>query len=126
MKRKPMTQCFTVGNDSYGKQVHYKREKWIRTKEDWYPSFKANEKSPAWNDRAGWFRWNNPLNHKAVYVMLSLLCDGMWRVAVWGADDCGMEVDYPHDCLGTALCVFNEIKDFATKDYLASMGLHGA
>lgn len=119
---KPMIHRLTTGDDADGKLVYWKEEKWIKTNEDWYPSFRPLQKSDPWST----FRWNNPLNNKAVYVMMTLLTDGTWRVAVWGADDCGMEVDLPHEIKGTAQSTFDSIKDFSTKDFLKSIGLHGA
>lgn len=59
--------------------------KFIRTKEDWYPSFKPNwrPKNPD---------YHNPLSDWAVRV--SLHYDGKqygYRVSVWGGDDYGLE-----------------------------------
>jgi hypothetical protein len=54
------------------------------TAEDWYPSYKL----------AGWY--NGQEGVKLVEVSLLPLSSypvNVWRVCVWGSDDCGMEKD---------------------------------
>lgn len=54
------------------------------TADDWYPSYYLED------------AYKGQTLVKLVEVSLINLSDGKVRVCVWGADDCGMERDYPH------------------------------
>lgn len=95
----------------------FRQQKFIRTREDWYPSFRPNARclNPD---------YHNPLPYTALRVSMMQLSDGLWRVCVWGQDDMGMERDVKSPV--TAQKIFNTIQDFATKDALKKLGLHPA
>lgn len=52
--------------------------------------------------------------------------DGMWRVCVWGNDDCGMEKDFHLE--GSAINTFYQIigQEFVNRQYLKDMGFISA
>ena len=91
--------------------------KWIRTNEDWCPTIDGNSISP--NEE-----YCNPLPDPAVKVFMCQLTDGMWRVAVWGGDDFGLEIDLPKDCKNKAKEIYENIIDYTTQDQLKSLGFY--
>lgn len=69
-----------------------KESRWLKTKENWCPSFKKD-------DIAHWINndFKTPCPFKlGVIASLSKLGPptNMFRVSVWGADDMGMDVDF--------------------------------
>lgn len=84
-------------------------EKWIITREDWYPSFDGGKLQVSWHsDRT----WHPELEkHGAVYA---------WRVTVWGADDHGMELSFKSS--KAAKKMFDKVSDFVTKNQLKELG----
>jgi hypothetical protein len=95
----------------------FRQQKFIRTREDWYPSFRPNQRSlnP---------EYHNPLPYTALRVSMMQLLElpnkpGAWRVCVWGSDDMGMERDVKTPV--TAQKLFNAIHNFTTKDDLIKM-----
>jgi hypothetical protein len=90
-----------------------RKTKWIKTKEDWYPSYKPGE-------------WGNPLQCEALRVSMSILTTGEWRVSVWGADDHGLEKDFQEDLETEAQMLYDEISDYYTEAKLRSIGLYTA
>ena len=94
-------------------KLFVKIQKFIRTKEDWYPAFK-----PLWKPNNP--NYHNPLNDWAVRV--SLHNDGKegYRVSVWGGDDYGLE---KHGLKkGEARDLYAEMKDYITKSELKRRG----
>lgn len=85
--------------------------KWIRTREDWAPSFQPHT-------------YDNPLNSTALQVRFSQLSTGQYRVSVWGADDLGMEFD--HDDRNTVANLYNTLNDYTTQHQLQEMGFKRA
>lgn len=98
------------------KKKFQREHKHIRTKEDWYPTLRPNQKSP--NPRP---QFNNPLDHPAVCVSLLRLTDGKYRVCVWGGDDYGLEFDTPD--LTEARKLYRSIDDFTTQRELVLAGM---
>lgn len=100
-----------------------KQNKFIRTREDWYPSFRPSQR-PNNPD------YHNPLPFTALRVSMTQLFvsdthpDSVWRVCVWGADDFGMERDVATPV--TAQRLFNAIQDFTTVADLKRMGFRNA
>lgn len=96
-------------------------KKFIKTAEDWYPSF---EPKAFYSDH-----YINPLNFHAVSVSLLILpqtkteqrknTERVYRVAVWGSDDFGMERDFTN--LLTAKTVYDTVVDFTTQQHLKEM-----
>ncbi len=86
-------------------------EKWIKTNEDWYPSFQP-------------FHHGNPHDHVALLVRLYSYQDSSeWMVCVWGADDKGMEIMTTE---AEAWKMFDWIDDFNSEYDLKKLGLHRA
>lgn len=92
-----------------------KQTKWVRTREEWYPTIQGGETSPNPD-------YNNPLPDPAVRVsfMRLLTKEPLWRVCLWGGDDFGMEIDTPDREKAEAL--YERIKDFTTQAELESWG----
>lgn len=67
------------------------------TDDDWYPCFKID----------GWY--GGVEGETFVEVSLLALRDGEYRVCVWGADDCGMELDLPHTEHDKAVQLFFDV-----------------
>ena len=74
-----------------------RRECFIETTDDWYPNFDAEGKP----DRNG--------QHVRL-VMCEFVDHSGYRVAVWGADDTGMERDFEGMELPSALELFARLK----------------
>ena len=95
-------------------------EKFVRTNEDWYPSFGGNN-SVNKDEDIKQFKLTGPsIRVYAVKLRISNKLSGVWRVGVWGADDTGMEKDYLTQV--EAKNLFDYIQDFITKAQLKSMG----
>lgn len=80
------------------------REKYILTNEDWYPNYFENK----------------------LRVKICVLTNRKNRVCIWGADDFGMEKDFPENQKMEALKCFYDIKDFITEKELKEMGFINA
>jgi hypothetical protein len=78
-----------------------RKEKRIQTTEDWYPT-----------------------SNGTVRVICCDLSNGLRRVAVWGGDDFGLEIDTLD--LNLALELYEKIKDFTTQKELIAMGFYNA
>jgi hypothetical protein len=93
-----------------------RKTKWIKTREDWYPSYLPRSRDNS-----------NPIEHRAVRVSLVRLVSSKgkgspkWRVCVWGADDFGLEKDFR--LLVEAESLFKKLKDFATKLDMLGLGM---
>lgn len=86
-----------------------KLEKWIKTKEDWYPSYEP-------------LKYDNPLNHVSLRVNLyGPYPDNTYLVCVWGADDKGMELITSEE---EAKFLYSIIEDFTSEVALMTLGLH--
>lgn len=75
-----------------------KQVKFIKTNEDWYPTYKNG----------------------TIRVFCCALSNGLFRVAVWGNDDFGLEADVKEANLAQTL--YDEIKDFTTQSELKFAG----
>lgn len=82
-------------------------EKWIKTNEDWHPSYEPH-------------KYCNALNHLALRVNFYELTDGTYRCCVWGADDTGM--DFDRESREEVLEMFDLILDFTTMQELLDLG----
>lgn len=82
-------------------------DKWIKTKEDWSPSFHPG-------------KYGNPHNCLALHVSFYKLSDGQYRVCVWGADDYGM--DFDHNDKDVVEEIYNKVGDYTTIKDLEEMG----
>ncbi len=74
------------------------------TNDDWYPSYRFDDVYKG-EKAAG-----------LVEVSLLDLSNSMVRVCVWGADDCGMERDYPPEEAGAAQAMFLGLLEQKTVD----------
>lgn len=90
------------------------------TNGEWYPSYVID----------GYHNGNQ--NPKLVEVsFLELIPFGKspkeWRVAVWGADDTGMDIDFPSEEREKAFALFVEVitQQYVDRDYLTSKGFEG-
>lgn len=73
------------------------------TDDDWNPSYKMN----------GYHQ--GVKNPNLVEVSFIQFCNNEgWRVCVWGADDSGMEKDFPHNQRNEAWQLFSELLNLAT------------
>jgi len=88
------------------------RYKDILTNEDWLPTM------------GGVIRVS--LHHDRVYHVPTKTFGKTiaWRVAIWGADDFGLEHEY--NSKAEAESIFNRIVDFTTQDQLRSWGFMNA
>jgi hypothetical protein len=80
------------------------------TNEDWYPSFEMN-------------------SDKLLRVVLCKLSNKHFRVCVWGADDFGMERDYPFNHAVLALETFEiicKLEEPLTRKFLKDLGFKNA
>lgn len=68
------------------------------TDDDWYPCFPGHQ----------------------VRIKVTGLTNGTWRVCVWGADDCGMEIDV--NTRMQALDIFQALPTVITKKDLKKRG----
>jgi hypothetical protein len=75
-----------------------RREKHVSVSENWYPTVDGR-----------------------VRVIFTRLNNGRWRVAVWGGDDYGLEVDLKSRM--DALMLYKGIEDGITQAKLKEMGL---
>lgn len=75
----------------------------MRTNDDWYPNFS---------------------NNTVVISPVLPLSDGTFRVCVWGADDCGMEIDCKTHKEATK--ILNKIKEPVSKFDLKELGMYSA
>lgn len=82
--------------------------KFIRTYEDWYPSF-----SP--------FKYGNPLDHLALWVCMYTYPDKLYKIVVTGADDYGIEQYFT--IKDQAELIYNHITDFTSFNEMVDMGL---
>jgi hypothetical protein len=89
--------------------MHERFEKWIKTNEDWYPSYRPLE-------------YGNKLDHTALRVRCQSPNPGRveWLVCVWGADDFGMEMWSTEE---EVKFLYSIIEDFTTVAALTTMGL---
>ncbi len=85
------------------KSVSDRRVKTILTNEEWYPAV-----------------------NKSVTVSISELRDRpkLWKVAVWGDDDFGLEIEV--ETRMQALDLFRKIKDFTSQATLRSWGFYNS
>jgi hypothetical protein len=65
--------------------------------DDWYPCWPGNQVEVSFMRLD---RWDGTRYH---------MQEGPWRVCVWGADDCGMEIDTEDRELAER--IFNELKE---------------
>lgn len=100
-------------------RVYEKQVKWVRTTEDWYPTLEGNHTCPNTD-------YCNPLPDPAVRVFMTQMTTDEWRVAVWGGDDFGLEIDLPADHRYEALHLFENINDFTTQAQLKEWGFRHA
>lgn len=90
--------------------------KFIRTKEDWYPSFRPGET----------YEGAHTLGCDALRVGMVELnwyipnSEEEWRVHVWGGDDFGMELDQPSKEVAQEL--YDKIVDYTTESDLKILG----
>jgi hypothetical protein len=96
-----------------------KQVKWILTNEDWYPTLEGNYTCPNPD-------YCNPLPGPAVRVFMTQLTTKEWRVAVWGGDDFGLEIDLPEDNRYEAQHLFDNIINFTRQVQLKKWGFHHA
>jgi hypothetical protein len=75
-----------------------KQEKHIRTCEDWYPTVNGE-----------------------VRVFIAQLTTGQWRVAAWGGDDFGLELDTDSEKVAGAL--YESLKDYTTQSEMRILGM---
>lgn len=78
------------------------QEKWLRTPDSFYPSYKHPRENGGDSRDGGWV--------KASFCSLS---NGRWRVCVWGADDLGYELDF--DTKKEAETCFRNLPDVVTR-----------
>lgn len=78
--------------------------KFLPTTDDWYPNWPRG----------------------TVKCSLLDLRDKAVRVCVWGADDCGMERDYPHDEGDAACYLYLNLPNPVTKQWLTEHGFQRA
>ena len=71
-----------------------------RTQDCWYPSFRLE----------GFYEGKK--NIELVEVSFLRLHSGEWRVCVWGADDCGMELDFTKNERSAAQDIFLKVLSF--------------
>jgi len=81
----------------------FKRHKYIKTKENWYPTVEGNV-------RVSWLGLSN----------------GGWRVCVWGGDDFGLEKDFSHVERQMARQLFEKIEDNMTQEQMKALGMWNA
>ena len=98
-------------------KVFEKQVKWVRTAEDWYPTLTGSYTCSNPD-------YCNPLPDPAVRVFVTQLTTLEWRVAIWGGDDFGLEIDLPEDHRYEAYHLFDHIQDFTTQAELRQWGLH--
>ncbi len=86
------------------------KTKWIRTKEDWSPSYAP-------------FRNENPFSELALKIVLYSIYDSNspYLLVIRGADDLMMEVV---DTKERLIYLYNRIQDYITKKELKELGLH--
>ena len=89
--------------------------KWVRTKEDWYPTLPALYKAVAAD-------CSNPRNYPAVRVDLIRFPDHTYKVLVQGGDDFGLELEF--EDLGEAVRQYDGINQYTTQKILRARGFH--
>ena len=94
-------------------------EKWIKTNEDWYPSYEPKKygnpmETKALKVRMCRLRGFVEINGKRVWKLLE------WRVCIWGADDFGMEKDVR--LKSEARELFQKIKHYTTLIEMEKLG----
>lgn len=89
-----------------------KIEVYKTTEENWSPSYKLLYSHPTF----------------LVRCFIIQLQDGQWRVAVWGADDFGMERDFLEENKSEAGAVFMTVisQKSITLEFLKSLGFYPA
>jgi hypothetical protein len=77
------------------------RAKFIKVTDDWYPCHPGN----------------------TVEVKFRQLTDRQWRVSAWGADDFGMERDFPHVERQEAKALFEKLVDGMSQADMRALGM---
>lgn len=94
---------------SQSKLKPYKKEKFILTDEDWYPSYT-----------------NNKVRVFILQYINEPIETAKWLVAVWGNDDFGLEKVFSCNEKVQAETLFNLICDYTTQQKLREFGMINA
>lgn len=83
----------------------HREDKWLKTTEDWKPSFAGS-----------------------VRATLLERVPGGWRVAVWGGDEFGLEKEFPAGSEGfrAAQQLFDSLVDNTSQADMTQLGMHPA
>jgi len=94
----------------------FRQEKWIFTVDDWHPNYNTSGEPSQDGEMV-----KVSLIHMGRYSKKTKQMEFTgWRVCVWGADDCGMELDLETRQQGEMW--FKRISNFTSKDDLLSWG----
>lgn len=100
----------------------YKESKWLKTHENWAPSFEKGETQ----------HWINPDFKEPNPYKLGLLASlselpawsvypRLWRVSVWGGDDFGMDIDF--ESKNEAKALYHGLPKEVHRSLLEGLGL---
>lgn len=87
------------------------------THDDWYPPYII--KDHLGKDKDGWF---------VIVTMLEYCNNYGWKVCVWGADDCGMELEFDKNSRRRCSEVFQQVieQEYVNRGYLERLGFYPA
>lgn len=99
--------------------IPYEIKKWVKTHEDWAPSFPVGKNAP-------WLRLETPNPYKlglvaGVTKLRAFMSDPeCYRVSVWGGDDFGMIIDV--ESIEEAHKLYYGLPRTITEEHLKSLG----